>query len=78
MVAIAIYVLETMEKFVDFEPNTEEYLMLAVRILLELEMITVIFSVPISYVFGMIVHCCCGVKQSRDMEMNYLSQSAYH
>ena len=71
-----------MEIFVKFDSDivkmVEDYLMLAIGILYEVELFTVILSVPMSYVFGMIVHCCCGVKQSRDMEMNYLSQSAYH
>jgi len=83
LVAIAIYVIDVVVKVSDWKLIgnglvIEDYLMLTIRILEEVEMFTVILSVPMSYVFGMTVHCCCGVKESRDMEMNYLSQSAYH
>ena len=86
LVAIANFILFTLINLKIEEILSDQYnyelskaleissaLELSRDILDEIEMFTVILSVPISYVFGMIIHCCCGVSESQDMEMNYLS-----
>ena len=80
LVAIATFILNTLISLatltnlkIDQILSGLYYFELSRDILHEIELFTVILSVPISYVFGMIIHCCCGVSESQDMEMNYLS-----
>jgi len=74
LVAIANYILNTLISLrIEEILSGLYYYELSRKILDEIELFTVILSVPISYVFGMIIHCCCGVSESQDMEMNYLS-----
>ena len=80
LVAIATFILNTLISLatltnlkIDEILSGLYYFELSRDILHEIELFTVILSVPISYVFGMIIHCCCGVSESQDMEMNYLS-----
>jgi len=73
LVSIGSYVLFILINLKSLETENLKYLELARDILIEVELFTVVLSVPTSYVFGMIIHCCCGVSESQDMEMNYLS-----
>ena len=78
LVAIATFILNTLISLASLtnlkiDESGLYYFELSRDILHEIELFTVILSVPISYVFGMIIHCCCGVSESQDMEMNYLS-----